>query len=221
MASDIERHLHARIERLENELHTVREQLRRFYGPEAQQARRRTALADRYGLSAMQAEMLWHMMAHPGSLTRTRLYDLLYAGRIDGGPDMRTLDVHLCYLRKALAKHGVTVACPRNGTFVVTGALEDLETVDPLDTSLLRYQILQALSQRDATTQHMARKMHLSCRHLSVFLNGLFKEGFVERPHAPRRREGTWSITQSGRAELDKETQARSKSNESEHQKAA
>lgn len=58
---------------------------------------------DEYKMSHVEARMFIILKRAPGrSLTRESLYDRLYGANIDEGPEPKTIDVHICKLRKKL-----------------------------------------------------------------------------------------------------------------------
>ena len=222
MQADLERQLRARIETLEDELSAARARLRALKDPNADHLALVSDLQARYGLTMVQARMLALTLAKPGVLTKQRLYDLLYGDCYDGGPDIKTLDVHLCYLRKALAAHGGKIVCPRGGTFTVCG-LEGTPQIARVAPELpeLRRTLAVALGRRAASASVLSRRRKLPTVAVIEALQSLQTDRWVVRQRQPRVRQVVWALTPYGRAALDKELQALSKSVESEHQKAA
>lgn len=53
-------------------------------------------------------EVLWK--SAPRVVTREKFYDELYGLDPNGGPESKTLDVHICQLRKVLSHSGIEIA---------------------------------------------------------------------------------------------------------------
>jgi len=61
-------------------------------------------------LTATQARV-YDLVRRRGQATATELHELVYAGRADGGPDVKAIEVIISQMRKRLKPFGITLKC--------------------------------------------------------------------------------------------------------------
>lgn len=177
-----------------------------------------------YDITAQQAEILYLLAKRPEGVRITGLWNHLYAGRPDGGPNIATVQSQICYLRQRVARFGLTVSLSRGGPYRLHGfpgfdALpRPVEIPDPLLRS--RQRILSALAELPfQSVRNLALSAGLTqqsaLRRLRVMEKGGEVASFIES------RSQKWRITDLGRRNLDRETANLSNEAQTLDQKAA